>query len=133
MGNCRRCGLSVVSRDGRSLRFANPKKPKAHLCPPGFYEDVLDEKSRPIRDAMQAWARQRGLGWSGGWVAQEKGWQYHLSGADLPFVIEVWVPESGKAAYVYGQKSASGGRWSVKANTVLGIKRGLTSLYEMKP
>ena len=57
-------------------------------------EARLDRQTQALRDAVSKWAVERGLGFSGGWVVNERLWRYTLDD------ITVEISESGADAWV---------------------------------
>lgn len=82
-------------------------------------EDELDRASRPLRDAINRWAVERGLGFAGGWKQAERRWEYSLYNT----AIKVFVMEDGSRAFVQD------GKHTVEVNTALSLRRELTKLY----
>jgi hypothetical protein len=87
-------------------------------------EAQLDAASRPLRDAVNAWARSRDCGSIGGWQQGSSLWRYHIHGGARSIDVYVAVLEDGSAAEVYSADR----RLRAHAATPRGLERVLTKV-----
>jgi hypothetical protein len=84
------------------------------------HETQLDRASRPMRDAVVTWMRDRGLGLYSGWYETERIWKFKAYRAALT----VEVSEDGSEARIYKL-----GLWCRRAYTVKGLIGGLSMAF----
>lgn len=89
-------------------------------------ENELDNLSRPMRDALAGWARERSTGSSGGWNPIRRRWGYSIRVDKVDISVEVF--EDGSKAIAW-----TGPRSDKRfATTPLGLRRLLYRLLREK-
>lgn len=117
-----------LERDGRHEVYLKNGGMYCRACGavwPKMTTTAMDKTSKPLRDAIQEWARERGCGWSGGWFQEHGYWCYTLDINQFRLVANV-VEDGSKMSLVLWNMSTSTCVNYIKATNPRGVKRALT-------